>query len=43
LSVSADHRPDEIRYQADLTYKLVPTIQTLEKYAEALAGKPVLN
>ncbi len=35
--------PDEMRYLTDLTFKLVPTIRVLEKYAETLTGKPVLN
>ncbi len=35
--------PEEMRYLTDLTVKLVPTIQALEKYAEVLVGKPVLN
>jgi hypothetical protein len=32
-----------MRYLTDLTFKLVPTIRVLEKYAETLTGKPVLN
>ncbi|MEJ2237621.1 MAG: hypothetical protein P8X82_04935 [Gemmatimonadales bacterium] len=35
--------PEEMRYMTDLIYRLVPTMQALERYAEQLAGKPVLN
>jgi hypothetical protein len=44
-TVDADSIPtaDEMRYLTDLTFKLVPTIRVLERYAESLTGKPKLS